>query len=56
MNNTSMGFVDRNPISVNDIVKSNMKHTNPDAVFGIKGYNIPDTSLLMATPRTTKFS
>ena len=56
MNNTSIDFVDRNPISISEIVKSNMKHTNPDSMFGIKGYTIPHTDLITSRPRTTKFS
>ena len=54
--NTSMDFIDRCPVSVQEVVKSNMKRTNPDQVFGIAGYRIPHTDIALSRPRTTKFS
>lgn len=52
--------MDKNPLSVQEIIRSNMKKTNAGSgsgqPFGIEGYRIPDTSLLAYRPRTTKIS
>lgn len=57
--NTSLDFAvdrDRFNISVNEIVKSNLRRTTGDSVFGISGYHIPNTNVVNSRPRTTKFT
>jgi len=48
-------FVDRNPISVKDVVNSFSRKMG-SKVFGIDGYELPDTQRYLRTPRSTKFS
>ena len=43
-------------MSIQDIIKSNMKKTKGDSVFGIEGYRLPNTEILTGRPRTTKFT
>lgn len=50
-----MGFIDNNPISVQEIINSSMRRTNNKSLWGIEGYKLPDTSLITLRPKTTKF-
>eukprot|EP00347_Sterkiella_histriomuscorum_P004088 403361797 len=54
--NQSVDFVDRCSISIQDIIKSNMRQTTGDSVFGISGYHLPNTNIITQRPRTTKFT
>lgn len=52
--NSSLGFIDTNPISVQEVVNSSMRRTQNKSLWGIEGYKLPDTSLITLRPKTTK--
>lgn len=54
--NQSVDFVDRCNVTIQEIIKTSMRRTNGDSVFGISGYHLPNTELITARPRTTKFT
>lgn len=54
--NNSIDFIDRNPISVQDVVRSNFRKTKGDQSFGIANYSLPSTDLVTSKVRTTKIT
>ena len=54
--NNSVDMAVRYTVSIQDIVKSNIRKSNGDSVFGITGYHLPNTELVTGRPRTTKFT
>lgn len=49
MNATTLGFIDKNPISVKEIINS-FSRKNGSKVFGIDGYEIPSTNRYFNKP------
>ena len=50
MNNSSLGFVDKNPITVKEVINS-FSRKDGSKVFGIDGYEIPSTDRYFVKPR-----
>lgn len=54
--NKSIDFIDTNPISVQDVVRSNFRKTKGDQAFGITNYSLPSTDIVTSKVRTTKIA
>jgi hypothetical protein len=55
LNHTTLGFIDKNPISVKEVVNS-FSRKNGSKVFGIDGYELPSTNRYFNKPLKGKIS